>query len=115
MGKKEEFKQFVQNNPSLLRHIKDESMTWQKFYEIYDMYGEDENVWKDYLVEVTPEVSSGTNSTDFVGWLKNIDLDRVSEGIGSFQRVLGVLGDLSNKETPKDEYKPRPIYKNFED
>ena len=23
-------------------------MTWQKFYEQWSLYGEDENVWKDY-------------------------------------------------------------------
>ena len=26
-------------------------MSWQKYYEIYDMYGEDENVWKDYITK----------------------------------------------------------------
>ena len=23
-------------------------MTWQKFYEIYDLYGEDDSIWNDF-------------------------------------------------------------------
>ena len=37
-----EFKEFVKKNPSLLKFVREEKMTWQKFYEIYDLYGEDE-------------------------------------------------------------------------
>ena len=39
MSKKEEFKEFVKTKPELIRHIEDGSMTWQKYYEIYDIYG----------------------------------------------------------------------------
>ena len=49
-------------------------------------------------------------------WLKNINLDSVQEGIQSLQRVVGVIGDVSTKKTPSDpEYKPRPLYKHFDD
>ena len=51
MNKKDEFKNFVKKNPSLIKHVKDGSMSWQKYYEIYDMYGEDENAWKDYITK----------------------------------------------------------------
>ena len=49
MTKIDEFKEFVKKNPSLLKSIKTGDMTWQKYYEMYDMYGEDKNVWNDYL------------------------------------------------------------------
>ena len=26
-------------------------MTWQKYYEIYNLYGEEESVWKDYVIK----------------------------------------------------------------
>ena len=48
MSKKEEFKNFVKTKPELVSYIKDGNMTWQKFYEIYDLYGSDEEAWKDY-------------------------------------------------------------------
>lgn len=113
MDKKEEFKLFVKKNPKLINYIKDGSMNWQKFYEIYDIYGSDEGAWKEYL-GVTAATTIG--GAEIVSWLKSIDLDSVQNGINSLQRVLGLLGDLGNKDsTKKEEYKPRPIYKHFED
>ena len=51
-----------------------------------------------------------------MGFVKNIDLDSVENGINSLQRVLGVLQDFgTNKATTENSYKPRPLYKHFED
>ena len=41
MDNLDNFKLFVKANPQFASYIKDGSMTWQKFYELYDMYGED--------------------------------------------------------------------------
>ena len=49
MDKKNEFKEFVKNNPSLLKFVNNEKMTWQKFYEMYDLYGENSEVWNEYI------------------------------------------------------------------
>ncbi len=47
---------------------------------------------------------------------KNVDLDSIQNGVNSIQRVLGVFQDFNKKDTPtKETYKPRPIYKHFED
>ncbi len=110
MGK-EEFKAFVKKNPKLIKYVQDGSSSWQKFYEIYDMYGEDENAWKDYL-----GVATAVGVNEVVSFFKNINLDSLQNGVSSIQRVLGVIGDLTNKDNnKKEEYKPRPIYKHFED
>lgn len=112
------FKDFVRKNPVLLKYIKSNDMTWQKFYEIYDMYGEEENAWKDYLTPVEKAAVAATTGfalPDMISWLKNINLDSLQEGIQSLQRVVGVIGDVSTKKTPSDpEYKPRPLYKHFD-
>lgn len=115
MNKLDSFKDFVKNNPSLLKYVKNKEMTWQNFYEMYDMYGEDNNIWNDYIKEksISNTVSS-IGVSDIINWIKNVDVDKMQESINSVQRVLGVLEDLgNNKETP--EYKPRPLYKHFED
>lgn len=114
MGK-EEFKTFVKKNPKLIKYVQDGSSSWQKFYEIYDIYGEDENAWKDYLG--VAEVAATAGISDVVKIFKNINLDSIQNSVSSIQRVLGVIGDLTSKgtSTKKDEYKPRPIYKHFED
>ena len=128
--KKEEFKQFVKSNPKLIKYVRNNEMTWQKFYEIYDLYGKDETVWKDYIGEsktvdkdekkdISKEVKAGLTLSEVVNWFKNVDLNGLQEGIGNVQRVLGVVQDFSKKDntdnTTKQTYKPRPLYKHFED
>ena len=116
MAKIDDFKEFVKKNPKLVKYVKNNESTWQKFYEIYDLYGEEEEAWKDYLGAATV-VSATAGLSDLFGFLKNINLDSLQNGVNSLQRVLGVVQDLSVKEdkTVTNEYKPRPMYKHFED
>ena len=107
------FKSFVKENPSLLKYVQKGEMTWQKFYEMYDMYGESNDVWNEYL---NKEVNTATSSFDFVNWVKNIDMNALQENINSVNRVIGVIQDLGLKDdNAKTDYKPRPLYKHFED
>ena len=123
---KEQFKEFVKKNPILIKYVDSNEMTWQKFYEMYDLYGDDNSVWDKYLVSDTnknnsiSDITKTSAFTDFIAFLKTINLDSLQEGIGSIQRVLGVFQDFSgNKDsvdnTDKKEYKPRPLYKHFDD
>ena len=121
MDKLTNFKEFVKKNPSLIKFVKNNEMTWQKFYELYDLYGEDDSVWSSYKnnnsVESTAATTAGVlGMADIFDWLKNINLDSFQDGISSIQRVISVLQDLGNKDTNvKPEYTPRPLYKHFED
>ena len=58
--KKEEFKEFVKKNPKLITYVKNNEMTWQKFYEMYDLYGESNDVWNEYISkeEIKEEVKN---------------------------------------------------------
>ena len=93
--KKEKFKEFVKKNPILLKYVKNGSMTWQKFYEMYDMYGEDEKIWKDYFSDTTSSVAS-LGLFDFI---KSLDFESIQNGVNSMQRVLSLLQDMSKKST----------------
>lgn len=125
MANKEQFKDFVRKNPRLIKFVNSGEMTWQKFYEMYDLYGENEETWKDYITVPTKEkakaasaaLAGGLGFNEILSWLKGVDLDSLQSGIGSLQRVLGVLQDFGSKDnvTPKEEYKPRPLYRHFED
>ena len=75
MSKKDEFKEFVKGNPSLVKHVKDGTTTWQKLYEIYDLYGDNKEAWKEYIPLVV--------APDLMGWIKNIDLDSVQNGVNN--------------------------------
>ncbi len=120
---KEEFKSFVRKNPSLIKYVNNNSMTWQKFYEMYDMYGESNDVWNNYLnttsnnIVKTSTLSSSENAfRELVNTVKGINLEKVQKGINSLQKTISLVQELgsSNNTTPK-EYERRPIYKHFED
>lgn len=120
---KEEFKSFVRKNPSLIKYVNNNSMTWQKFYEMYDMYGESNDIWNNYLnttsnnIVKTNILSSSENAfRELVNTVKTINLEKVQKGINSLQKTISLVQELgsSNNTTPK-EYERRPIYKHFED
>ena len=120
MSKKEDFKLFVKEHPELIGFIKSNEMTWQKFFEIYSIYGPDENVWNKYFNNSTNNVLDTSNETmsvsDLINMVKKIDLDSVQKNITNISKALGLVQSLITKDEVKvDEYTPRPLYKRFED
>lgn len=117
MTKKEEFKEFVKTKPELIKHIEDGTMTWQKYYEIYDIYGKDDKAWENYTRKSPTNVTESLKSiTDM---FKNIDVDSIQKHINTAQKAIGVVQDLAiNKTanvTPKGPTNPKPINKFFGD
>lgn len=121
MNKVELFKEFVKKHPNLIKFIHNNKMTWQKFYELYDLYGEDDQIWNQYIGENNineKNYSTSQTISNFVEILKKIDLDNLQEGISSIERVVGVLSDLTSKKKTDEEiieYRPRPLYRHFDD
>lgn len=122
MSKKEEFKLFVKQHPELIRFIKKGEMTWQKFFEIYSLYGNNDEVWKKYFgkeEETKEEFSQESNFSlnELVQMAKKIDLDAVQKNITSINKGLALIESLITKDSSKvtEEYTPRPLYKKFED
>lgn len=130
-SKIDEFKLFVKANPFLITYIRDGKKNWQDLYEMYDIYGDNEEYWNTYLddtnkkEENTRDSSKNTssNNTSFTNHLdelikmaKNVDVDKVQEGITSLQKTLALFGDLfANKNTSTNGYNPRPLYRRFDD
>ena len=118
MGKKEEFKEFVRSKPELVEYIKNKEMTMQGFYELYDIYGSDEEAWKPYLKN---SGDSNTNTAKFGDILRNINLDDVQKHINTAQKALGAVGDFTAKNESnaasliKGPLEARPLNKFFED
>ena len=112
--KKEEFKEFVRNNPKLISFVKNNEMTWQKFYEIYYLYGEDDKIWNSYIN--TNNTTNKHSLSDLIEMAKNIDVEKVQSGITSLQKALGLVNDLFTKDNkPNNNYRPRPLYRSFDD
>lgn len=110
---KEDFKKFVQTKPELADYVENNTMTWQKFYELYDMYGEDESIWSKYPKK-TPEPRK---ISDF---METIDPDSLQKHIESAQKALDIFSELATKTTENiaSNIKPsieRPLSKFFGD
>ena len=123
MAKIDNFKLFVKNNPNLITYVKNNTMSWQKFYELYDLYGEDNNIWNEYLnkdttVNTTKTESKKSNKfSDILDMAKNLDTNKLQDGISSVQKAIGLIGDILVKDKKPDAstYNPRPIYRRFDD
>ena len=121
MTKVDNFKEFVKKNQVLVTYVKENKMTWQKFYELYDLYGEDNNIWNEYLKkeEPQPKVNNTKLSSlsNIMEMAKNIDPDKLQDGITSIQKAISLFGDMitKNNTSSTNTYTPRPIYKKFDD
>ena len=114
MNKKEEFKNFAKSHPELITYLKNnKDMNWQKLYEIYDIYGNDESVWAPYF-------KNQINNQGITDMLKNIDVKTVQGHIKTAQKALGLIEELTTKGAEnianlKGPSIPRPITKFFGD
>ena len=121
MSKKEEFKEFVKGHPELVEFIKSKEMTWQDFYNIYDIYGTEESAWNKYF---NGNIKSDTKTTAGLGELtnlvKNINMDNIQKHIKTAQKAISVIQELTGKTAPNVasnivDKTPRPLNKFFED
>lgn len=118
MAKIEEFKNFVKNNPSLIKYVKNGSKSWQDFYEIYDLYGDNYDRWKDYLnVGRSSNTSNNLNISNILNTISNIDTDKLQDSITSVQKAISLFGDIiaKNNNNNTSSYSPRPVYRRFDD
>ena len=129
MKSKEEFKEFVRRHPELIKYVKSGEMNWQKFYELYSLYDENDSAWNEYfnnqnINNSTQNRSSNPSSSfgmgEIVNMLKNVKPDVLQQNINSIQKFLGFVSEFvgdKNKPKPniKNIYTPRPTKNMFED
>ena len=123
MSKKEEFKNFVSGHPELVNYIKNKEYTWQDFYEIYDMYGDNREVWSKYRennVNNETEFDRAGPINELTSLVKGINMTNVQKYINNAQKAINVIQELTTK-TPVGKgpavppKTPRPITKFFGD
>ncbi len=114
--KKEAFKDFVKQRPNLIKYVKDGKMTWQQFYEIYDLYGEDDGIWQNFLQEETPNEGNLVGTIkDIMGLFKGIDLKSIQKTLTSLDKAIEAFKGVNNETSSNETYQERPKYKYFED
>ncbi len=113
---KETFKSFARIHPELARSVLSGKTSWQKLYELYDIYGESNPIWQDFFDTVVPTTQS--TFKDLFNTFRNLDMESVQKGVTNLQKTIGLLQDIgfgNNKTTTQNNYEPRPLYKYFED
>ena len=108
---KEDFKNFVNNHKELINYVNTDKMTWQKFYDMYSLYGENSDVWDEYL---NKKNNNTISLKDILDSLKNLDADEVKKNINSLNKILSLISTLVTKDK-EEVYEPMPLYKKFED
>lgn len=125
MTKIDNFKSFVRKNPNLITYVREKNTSWQELYELYDLYGEDPTIWNKYLNKEEKKIEKQTTSTsntnplnNILTMAKNIDADKLQDGLSSIQKAVDLFGGLLVKDkgtSTKSDYLPRPVYKRFDD
>lgn len=125
MSKKDDFRAFVKTKPNLANYVASNEMTWQKFYELYDLYGEDDNIWQKYesSERSNPNITEGISK--ITKMMKNVDMDSIKSHINTAQKALDLVQDFTTKKgsevasnlgnLTKGPAVPRPLNKFFED
>ena len=119
--KNEAFKNFVRRKPELIKFVQNGEMTWQKFYELYDLYGEDESVWNKYILNNDRNINDSISK--ITNMVKSVDVDSIKSHINTAQKAIDFVQDLTKKTPPsnlgnnlnKGPVAPRPLNKFFED
>lgn len=112
-----EFKTFVRTNPNLINYVNNNTMTWQKFYEMFELYGADNDIWNNYLINNSSSTKNLSDKSikDVFNMIKDIDLNKVQQTIDNIQKTISVFSDLAINKTNSFETDNTPIYKKFED
>ena len=108
---KESFKVFARNHPELATKVMNNDVSWQKLYELYEIYGEDNSIWNSYFTNET------TSIKDIINNIKNIDLTSFQKTINNLQKTLSLIQDIGvgQLNNPSLQYEKKPLYKYFED
>ncbi len=115
----EAFKKFVHDNPYLIKYITNKKMTWQDFYEIYDLYGESDKIWNDFKDNVISNNSSNPSLVNTIkeifGLVKGIDLNGVQKALTSLDKAIEAFKGFNNDNNAETRYEERPKNKYYED
>lgn len=109
MTKKDEFKIFASKNKYLANAVNSGKTTWQKLFEMFDIYGEESDIWNSFKIfkEVKEEKNLSSTVKNVIDNIKKIDVDKLEENIGTLQKALGFLEEIVVTKDSKKEDKPK--------
>lgn len=109
MNKLEEFKEFAKTKPFLKTYVEIGKYTWQDLFERYDIYGPDDDVFKEQLEKEKTNSEEETKTSEkkeglgsILDAISGFDADKISEGLNGMKKILGILSEVTKPdELPK--------------
>ncbi|WP_442599374.1 YlbD family protein [Neobacillus sp. D3-1R] len=106
------FKEFVRQNPKIIKEVRSGNVSWQELYEDWYLLGEDDPRWENFShsgekKDKNKDTSENTEEkkSDWMGqlfgYLKTIDANQMQQHINHVSQAIGaVQGLLSQFQTP---------------
>lgn len=111
MNKKEEFKRFIKDKEFLIDKVNKGETSWQKLYEIYDLYGESASIFKEEVKEETRE----NKTNNLLKAFEDIDVNKINENLEGVRKILAVLGEFTRKDDTKVKRSYNKPSSNYDD
>jgi hypothetical protein len=120
-----QFKEFVKNNPKVIKEVRSGKATWQELYEDWYLLGEEDKRWQEVssgkeAESKTDQDSNGDWLSNIMGMVKKVDpnqmqnhINNLSQALGAIQGVISqfqggnvnsVSGPLKPQEGPKHPF-----------
>lgn len=107
-----EFREFVSLHPLLRDEVKKGSKTWQSIYEEWVLYGDSNELWGTFAKEdinqkkennANKNVNKNTfnmdNMKNVLGYVKNINPDKVNRTLNNVQKVIQIVQTVSGPKS----------------
>ncbi|WP_045515408.1 YlbD family protein [Neobacillus niacini] len=90
------FKEFVKNNPALIKEVRNGNSTWQELYEDWYLLGEEDNRWETNGVKTSPSAEKtdekkGDWMSTILGTVQKMDPDQIQHYINNLSQALGAI------------------------
>lgn len=107
----QQFKEFVKENPQLIKEVRSGKATWQELYEDWYLLGEEDSRWDSYREgtnrsQKNNESEKKEKSSDWMSKImntvKNMDQEQLQGQIGNISQAIaaiqGVLGQFQGNQ-----------------
>ncbi|KMY45109.1 hypothetical protein AC622_13460 [Bacillus sp. FJAT-27916] len=121
-----EFKQFLKDNPKIVKDVRLGKKTWQDLYEDWSLLGEKDERWTEYMdddvkapkaVEESPPKGEKVELiSQLFSQLKNMDPDQIQKQISNISQALGaiqgVISQFQSSPGKNEQPSSAPVSKN---
>lgn len=110
----DDFKAFVKKHPKLASIKKENNLSWQDLFEEWVLYGEDQEFWKEYGIELKSEkkekklfnLGSSADLSKIMAFFNQLDPEDLQQKLkqldGALNTLQGLLGQF-NSSTPSNQ------------